>query len=158
MTVVTSTGMTVYQRPKTFDLQDHVGYCVTDILRRTNEEKELNERNAYHTGGNRTGNPRVGALLTPVGLPAPPMTTAERRIAGKEAPKTTAVDRICWNYNSHLGCNDSSCGRAHQFYNNYEQPSYALKIALVKRYGFKKRIKLATEQIAEKIKTLRQIA
>ena len=86
------------------------------------------------------------------------MTPAERRIAGKEAPKTATGDRICWNYNSHMGCSDSSCGRTHQFYNNYDQLSYALKIALIKRYGFKKRGKLSVAQISDQVKALRQTA
>ena len=53
-----------------------------------NEEKELNEWNSYHVSGPRQGNPRVGALSPPTGLPGLPVTPAERRIAGKEAPKT----------------------------------------------------------------------
>ena len=71
MTAVVATGMTVYHRPKTVDLQDHTGYFVTEILRRMNEEKELNERNAYHAGGTRSGNPRAGALPPPSVLPGP---------------------------------------------------------------------------------------
>lgn len=75
------------------------------------------------------------------------MTPAERRIAGKEAPKTPAGARICWNYNPHLGRSDSACARARQFYNNYDQLSYAPKIARVNRYGFKERGVLPLEQI-----------
>ena len=48
MTVVTSTGATVYQRPTTFRLTDPQGYFVTEIARRMNEEKELNDWNYYH--------------------------------------------------------------------------------------------------------------
>ena len=157
-TVVTAAGLTVYQRPNTFDLRGTKGYFATEIPRRMNDEKELNERNAYHSGGPRTGNPRVGALQPMTGMRGPPMTPSERRIAGKEAPKTPAGDRIFWNYNSHLGCSETARTRAHQFYNNYEQLSYALKIALLKRYGFKKRNKLSVEQIAHQIKGLRQVA
>lgn len=152
MTAVTSTGMAAYQRPKTFNLSDPQGYFVTDIPRRMNEEKELNERNAYYTGAPRNGNPRAGAMPSPGCLPGHPMTPAERMLAGKEAPKTPDGDRICRNYNSHMGCSDSACARANQFYNNYDQLSYALKIAMVKRYGFKKRHKLSVEQIGGQIK------
>ena len=158
MTIVTATGITRHQRPKTFDLQDPHGYFVTEILRRMNEEKELNERKAYHSVGGRTGNPRVGAVAPTVELPGPPMAPAERRIAGKEAPKTASGDRICWNYNSHLGCDDQTCTRAHQFYKNFEQLPYALKIELAKRFGFKKRQKLSAEQVSSQIKSLRQNA
>ena len=155
MTVVTSTGATVYKRPKTFMPSDPQGYLVTEIARRMNEEKELNDWNYYHGSVPRAGNPRVGANPSPAGLPGPPMTPAERRLAGKEAPKTPTGERICWNYNSHLGCQDDTCPRAHQYYGNYDQLSYALKIALLKRFGFKKRNKLSAEQVGQQIAALR---
>ena len=94
MTVVTSTGRTAYRRPQTSNLKDPKGYFVTEIARRMTEEKELNEWNSYHLAGQRLGNSRVGATPEPIGLPAPPMTPAERRLAGKEAPKTPSVERI----------------------------------------------------------------
>ena len=71
ITVVAATGMTVYQRPNTFDLRDPHGYFVTEIVRRMNEEKELNDWNSYHSVSHRPGNQRVGALPL-VGLPGPP--------------------------------------------------------------------------------------
>ena len=155
MTVVTATGLTVFQRPTAFNLSGPKGYFVTEIVRRMNEEKELKELNSYHTGGARPNKPRLGASPEAPGLPGPPMTHAERRIAGKEAPKTPAGERICWDSNSQLGCSDASCSRSHQFYRNSDQLPYTLKIALSKRYGFKKRGKLSFEQIGETIKALR---
>ena len=94
MTVVVSTWKTVYQRPTTFNLTEPPGYFATEIVRRTNEEKELNEWDSYQTSVPRGGNPRVGALPEPTGLPGPPMTPVERRLAGKEAPKTASGSRI----------------------------------------------------------------
>ena len=158
VTVVTSTGETVYRLPKTPNLSDPAGYFVTEVVRMMHEEKELNEWNSYHSGAPLPGNQRVGALPPPLGLPGPPMTPVERRLDGKDAPKTPSGGRIFWNYNSHIGCSDASRPRARNFYQNYGQLSYALKIALAQRYGFKKRGKLSVEQIGEEIKTLRQAA
>lgn len=156
MTVVTATGKTAYQRPTAFNLTGPSGYFATEIIRRVNEEKELNEWNSYHSSGRRASNPRVGALPDQPSLPGPPMTPAERRLAGKEAPKTAAGKRICWNYNSHSGCSDSSFERAHEYYKNYEQLSYSVKIALFRRYGFKRRGELSVTSIADQIQSLRQ--
>lgn len=158
MTVVTATGRTVYQRPTTFDLADPMGYFVTEIVRRVNEEKELGEWTSYQSHGQRPNNPRVGAVPEPLGLPGPPMTPAERRLAGKESPKTSTGDRICWNYNSHLGRSDPDCSRAREFYKNFDQLSCAIKISLANRYGFEKRGKLSVASVSDTIKNLRQAA
>ena len=66
------------------------------------------------------------------------MTPAARRIAGSTTPKTDNGMRICWKYNSHSGRTDTACPRAREYYKNYDDPSPAVKIALVKRYGLKK--------------------
>ena len=72
MTVITSTGKTVCPRPPTFDMAAPKGYFATEIVRRMNEEKDLNEWTSYHTSSNRTGNPRVGAIPEPSALVGPP--------------------------------------------------------------------------------------
>ena len=57
-----------------------------------------------------------------------------------------------------MGCSEDACGWAHEFYKNYDQLSYALKIALAKRYGFKRRGKLSATSVASTILSLRQAA
>ena len=153
MTVVTATGLAVYQRPKTFDIRGPQGHFTTGIVRRMNDEKELNERNCYHTTGPSPNNPRLGETPEHPGLPGHPMAPDERRISGKEDRKTPDGERICWNYNSHLGCKENARPRARPFYGNYDQLSFALKIALDKRYGFGKLKKLALRKLPNVSKT-----
>ena len=100
--------------------------------------RELNIWSQYH--GARI--PRARAGVSPAetaGFPAPPMTPAERRIDGSDAPKTDQGLMICWNYNSHLGCTDTSFSRAREFYENYDALTPAAQIDLIKRYGFKRK-------------------
>lgn len=60
----------------------------------------------------------------------------------------------CWDYNSHIGCSDTDCTSEHTYYKNYEALNTAVKIALSKRYGFKKRNKLPVAKIGEVISDL----
>lgn len=156
MTAATATGHTVYRRPTTFNLTDTKGYFATDIVRRMDEEKELGDRNPYHTSGGRASDPRAGAVPEGVGLPGPPLTPAERRLAGKESPETSPGARIFWDYNYRMGCSDPNYGRPREFYRNYDQLSDALEIALVTRHGFKKGGDLAANAIADAAQALRQ--
>ena len=94
MTVIPPTGLAVSQRPTTFNLRDPQGYFVTVIVRRMNEEKESGERNSHRAGGPRPNNPRVCASPGVPGFPGPPVTPAEIRIDGKDAPKTPSGNRI----------------------------------------------------------------
>ena len=50
MTVVTSTGETLYRRPDTFDMTSPTGYFVSEILRKLNDDKELKDWAYYHSG------------------------------------------------------------------------------------------------------------
>ena len=100
-------------------------------------DKELTSWSQYH--GARIPRDRAGATPAEnVGLPGPPMTPAERRIDGHTDPQTDNGLRICWNYNSHLGCTYTARPRASEYYENYDSLTPAFKIALVKRSGFKK--------------------
>ena len=47
-----------------------------------NSEKELADWDHYHNASVRPTNTRTGAEFEPVGLPGPPTTPAERRVAG----------------------------------------------------------------------------
>ena len=116
LTVLQTTGAAVFQRPKAFDLVDPSGYFRAEIVRRMIDDKELPSWSIYHTGGHgqRNVRDRAGAVGdNPQVLPGPPMTPAERRTAGPTAPKTADGRTVCWGYNSHMGCVDNGCPRAH---------------------------------------------
>ena len=106
------------------------------------DDEELVSRPSYR--GARTPSDRAGENPdAPTQIPpSPPMAVAERRIACPTAPKSVGGKRICWTYNSHLGCNNNTCPIGHVFYKNYERLTTAVKIALTERYGFKKLNKL----------------
>ena len=166
LTVVPSTGLTVFQKPTTFDLDNPSGYFLSEIVRKMMEDKELSSWSQYHGAPNRGTRDRVGGAVpdndadnaTPTGhkLPGPPMTPVERRVASNTAPKTLDGRKICWNYNSHMGCSESECGRAHEFFKNFAQLSTAVKISLAKRLGFKKGNKLSVNKVGEVVRELRK--
>ena len=157
MTIVQPSGLTVFQKPKTFDLDGPSGFSQSEVVRRMLEEKELSSWSKYH--GARIPRDRVGANPTETaGLSGPPMTPAERRIAWDTAPKTDQGIRICWYYNSHLRCSDSACARAKGFYKDYDALNPVVKIALIKRYGFKKKNKIAAGKIGGAITEIRKKA
>ena len=162
LTVIQSTGLTVFQRPKAFDLVDPGGYFVAEIVRKMVDDKELSSWANYHshTSGRRElPNNRVGGSeVEPMAsLPGPPMTAAERRIAANTAPKSADGRKLCWGYNTHMGCTDNECTRAHEYVKNYEQLSTAVKISLVKRLGFRKHNKLSVNKVGDAIRDLRKI-
>ena len=157
MAVSLTAGKTIFPETGSFRPVWREVFFQSGVVRKMVEGKELNSWSTYHGMGMPRG--RVGSNpAESVGLPGPPMTPAERRIAGSTAPKTDDVQRICWNYNSHIGCSDTGRTRAHTFYKNYDALTTAVRIALVKRYGFKKRNKLPVTQIAETISELRKTA
>ena len=123
--------------------------------------EELSSWSNYHSAGpgQRIARDRVGAISeTSTVLPGPPMTPTERRAASQSAPKTADGRTICWSYNSHMGCSDNDCSRAHEFYKNFGMLTHAVKICLVKRLGFKKHNKLSVAKVGEKVKELRHLA
>ena len=141
VTIVQPSCLTVFRKPKACDLEDPSGFSLSEVVRRMLEDKELSSWSQYR--GARITRDRAGANPTETaGLPGPPMTPAARRAAGSTAPKTDQGIMICWNYNSHLGCAESACTRSREFYKNYGDLTPAVKIALIKRYGFKRKIKL----------------
>ena len=81
-----------------------------------------------------------------------PMTPAERRVASSTAPKTADGRRICWDYNSHMGCGETECPRAHEYFKNLQQLSTAVKISMAKRLGFKKGNKLAINKVGDVVR------
>ena len=95
MTVVTSTGETLYRRPDTFDMTSPTGYFVSEILRKLNDGKELKDWAYYHSGSG-THPSRVSGLNTDnvdqehPSLPGPNLTPAERRVAGSKGPVNSA--------------------------------------------------------------------
>ena len=138
MTIVSSPGATVFQKPNAFGLDDPLGFFQAEVVRRMLDDKELSSWSQYH--GARLPRDRAGANTTETaGMLGPPMTPDERRLAGSAAPKTDQDLRICWDYNSHLGCSGPACTRAHGFYKNYDALTPAVEIALINRYGFKRK-------------------
>ena len=147
VTIVSPAGTTVFQKPRAFDMDGTLGFFQAEVVRSLFDDKELSSWSQYH--GARLPRDRVGANATETaGLPGPPMTPDERRIAGSTAPKTDQGLMICWAYNSHLGCSESACTRAREFYKNYDALTPAVKIAVIKRYGFKRKNKIAVGEIA----------
>ena len=157
MTVRLTSGVAIFQKPKPSDLNGKKGFSKSEVVRKMADGNELNSWPNY--SGMRVPRDRVGANpVENVGIDGPPMTPAERRIAGATAPKTDDGQRICRNYNSHIGCDDTGCTRAHVFYKNYDALTTAVKIDMVKRYGFEKRNKLSVTKTAETISELRKEA
>ena len=92
MTVVNATGMTLFRRLDTFDMSSPQSYFVSEILRKLNDDKELQDWAYYHTANqmhtSRTpGFPPEGPAEELPQPPGPTLTHAERRIAGAEAPR-----------------------------------------------------------------------
>ena len=161
MTIRESTGQTIYQRPHTFDLKRPDGYFATEIMRKLLQEKEVTDWKLHHSGPRgRAPGPgaerSAGSGETPTkGLPGPPLTAAERRIAGTSAPSNAQGKKICWNFNSHLGCSNNSCERAHEYYKNPDQLTPALRLVLIKRGGFKKRPRITDDKVSDRIQEVR---
>ena len=71
------------------------------------DDKELNSWSAYH--GARVPRDRLsGSPVGNLALRSPPMTNAERLLAGANAPKSDEGTLIFANYNFHIGRNYSS--------------------------------------------------
>ena len=84
MTVVNSSGTTLFRRPDTFGMEGPTSYFVSEIMRKLNGDKELQDWTSYHTPSTRntsrvSGPP--GGLDTPdaAGFTGPNLTPAERR-------------------------------------------------------------------------------
>ena len=157
MPIAQVTGGVISQKPTAFDLNGLLVFFQSEIVKRMVGDKELNSWPNYR--GMRILRIRVGANpAETVGLPGPAMTPAERRIAGTTSPKTDDGERICWNYNAHIGCSDTGWDRARTFYKNYDALNTDVEIALEKRYGFKKRNNSPISKIGAAVSELRKSA
>ena len=160
MTIVEATGSTLYRRPDTFNVHDPWGYFVSEILRKLNDDKELKDWAHYHSANrthpSRVSGPALDASPSDLStLPGPTLTPSERRLAGAKGPTNAAGIKLCWNFNTHVGCSDSQCPRAHEYVENYEALIPQVKISFAKRYGFKKKGKLTEPKINDTIRALR---
>ena len=72
----------IFQMPDVFAICDAIGYYQTEIVRKMISEKELADWHHYRNTPTRNLNTRMGAANDLVGLPGPPMTPVERRLAG----------------------------------------------------------------------------
>ena len=88
------------------------------------------------------------------------METRERRLCALSAPHTTHGATICWDFNSHFGCNKqpfTHCySEGNQTFRNYDTLTTPLKIYLLNHGGFKGHKKPETGDIPKKIKELRE--
>ena len=86
MTIDPVGGNTILKSHVAFLVMEVGGYFQTGIVRKTKAGKDLADWRHYHSasvwGG---GNMKTGAANDPVGLPGPPLTSDERRIAGTTA-------------------------------------------------------------------------
>ena len=103
-------------------------------------------------------NTRAGAVGDLVGLPGPPMTPVERRLAGSSDPTDKSGKKLCWNFNAHLGCNKSPCGFAHEVYKNPSLLTSAMLLAMARRNGFKRNTKIASEKVSDVMRDIRKAA
>ena len=94
MTIGPAAGVTIFRFPATFNLRGPNGYFQTEIVRKMNAEKELADRYHYRNKSTRNANTRTGAVGDFVGLPGPPMTAVERRLAGASAPVDKAGKKL----------------------------------------------------------------
>lgn len=111
MTVVSATGMTLFRRPDTFDMTRPTSYFVSEIIRKLNDDKELQDRTYYHSPSQRhssriSGPPLEGPAEEFTALSGPNLTPAERRVGGANAPTNATGEKLCWDFNAHLGCSD----------------------------------------------------
>ena len=127
MTVLTPTGMTLLQRPKAFVLNDHTGFFLSEIVRKTTDDADSNGWNSYHASVSRNPNPRAGGGLPY--LPGPPLTAAEKRVAGSSAPKNAAGVKMRRGPNSHSGFSADNCPHSHEVYSNYDTLTLPLEMA-----------------------------
>ena len=157
MTIEPTTGTTIFKRPNVFNVMDLNGFPQTEIVRKMNAEKELADWHHYHNAPTKQVTIRTGAV--PVGeLPGPPITSAERRMAGTTAPLDKWGRRMCWNFNSHLGCKSQDCQHVHETIKKPDQLSWSMRIVMAKRGGFKGRKKIPEEKVADEIQELRKRA
>ena len=156
MTICPKTRKAICQMPDVFSVRETDGYFHTEIARRVNSEKELADWHRYHNTSVRPTNTRSGAATEPVGLPGPPLTPAERRLAGTLSPVDKTGRGICRNYNSHLGCESVGCMHPREFYKNPKQLSWALQIVLAKSGGFKRNKKIHSEKVSDVVREIRQ--
>ena len=160
VTIVDATGSTLYRRPDTFDVTNPQCYFVAEILRKLNDDKDLKDW-AFYRSSSSVHPSRVSGLNSETNtsdqpsLPGPTLTPAERRLAGSKGPVNASGVKLCWNFNTHLGCSETQCPRAHEYVKNYEAMAPQVKMAFIKRFGYKKKPKLPEGEIDEMIRALR---
>ena len=103
MTIDQNTGVTICHHPTTFNVRDASGYFQAEIVRKMNAEKELSDRHHYHGASIRNVNNRTADAPEPVGLPGPPLTAVERRLAGSSSLDDKSGGELRWYSNSNLG-------------------------------------------------------
>ena len=144
VTIVDATGSTLYRRPDTFDVTNPQCYFVAEILRKLNDDKDLKDW-AFYRSSSSVHPSRVSGLNSETNtsdqpsLPGPTLTPAERRLAGSKGPVNASGVKLCWNFNTHLGCSETQCPRAHEYVKNYEAMAPQVKMAFIKRSGYKKK-------------------
>ena len=151
MTIGPSSNKTIFQRPEVFNVIDVSGYFQTEIVRKMNAEKELEDWPHYHNTPARPTNTGTGAVPVPTGIPGPPMTPA-----ATNSPTNKHGVNICWNYNSNLGCGNHECTHSHELYKNPSQLSWAMQIVLAKRGCFKQHERIHDAKISDVIRDIRK--
>ena len=135
-------GNNIYSLPNTFDLESPTEYFHTQILGALERDFDRTRWGQYYR------NPSTGAtrnagdvdMTTPM-VYGPSLNSKERRICALNSPKTLQGHIICWDFNSHLGCNKKPCprcdGGGKATFRNPETLCGPLRIYLAKRGGSK---------------------
>ena len=89
-------------------------------------------------------------------LPGPNLTPAERRLDGAISPVNASGTKLCWNFNTHVGCSEGQFPWAHEYVKNFEASAHRVKMVFAKRYGFKKRGKPTEAKANEAIRAMRR--
>ena len=154
MAVVHATGTALCRGHDTLNMMNPSGYFNSEIIRKLYGDKELQDWSAYRAS-DRRNRTMISGQLSPLAPPSGPAHEGgERRAAFRKSPMNTSCAKLRRGYNSNLGWKAAARRMAREFFKDYDALPYAMGIALVKRFGFKRRGKLADAKIREIIRDM----
>ena len=94
MAIDPTTGAEIFTLPDTFNVRGANGYFQTEVVRKMDDAKELSDWHHYHNTSTRPATSRASAVNDVAGLPGPPLTAVERRLAGTTAPTDKSGEKL----------------------------------------------------------------
>ena len=123
-----------------------------------NAKKDLADWHHYHNTSVRSVNTRAGAVCDDVGFPGPPMTTADRSLAGTSPPVGKKVRNCDGIIMLILVVAYTSARKRMAFLKNTNLLSDGMQIVLDERCGFKKNKRIRNAKISDVVRDIRKAA